>query len=121
MGSAPLAFFLHLTGFHFVFKALNLTHQEEESLLWMKPFIGAWQDHFSQQFRVCTLLAREVKKHHLQIPEEPPEMLQDIQGQGNVIPRQFSRMQHFVVPAQAQQTRVQRLSLKNKGALPYIS
>jgi hypothetical protein len=47
-------------------------------------------------------------------------VLQDTQGQGNGIPTQFSRKQHFIVPAQTQQTPVQRLSPENKGALHYI-
>jgi hypothetical protein len=34
--------------------------------------------------------------------------------------RQFSRKQHFILLAQIQQTRVQRLSPKNKGVSPYI-
>jgi hypothetical protein len=34
--------------------------------------------------------------------------------------RQFSWKSHFIVLAQTQQIQVQRLSLKNKGSLPYI-
>jgi hypothetical protein len=34
--------------------------------------------------------------------------------------REFSRKQLFIVPAQTQQTRVQRLSPKNKGVSPFI-
>jgi hypothetical protein len=47
-------------------------------------------------------------------------LLQDTQGQENGIPRQFSRKQCFIVPAQTQWTCVQRLSPESKGALPYI-
>jgi hypothetical protein len=35
--------------------------------------------------------------------------------------RQFSRQQHFIVPAQTQQTHVQKLSPENKEVSPYIS
>jgi hypothetical protein len=47
-------------------------------------------------------------------------LLQDTQEQGKGTLRQFSRKQRFIVPAQTQQTHVQRLNSKNKGALPYI-
>jgi hypothetical protein len=43
-----------------------------------------------------------------------------ILGQTHGTPRWICRKQHFIVPAQTQQTPVQRLSPESKGDLPYI-
>jgi hypothetical protein len=87
--------------------------------LWIKLSIGAWWD---------LLLA--VQGMHLGDKEGDKSLsLQSWQGSpkkcGNLklrygTLRQFSRKQRFIVSAQTQQTRVQRLSPENKVVSPYI-
>jgi hypothetical protein len=45
-----------------VFKALTLTHWEDQSLFWIKLSVGTWRDHFSWQSRRHIPVIREVKK-----------------------------------------------------------
>jgi hypothetical protein len=49
-----------------------------------------------------------------------PPLLPEFVSWDTGILEAVSRKQHFIVPAQTQQTHVQRLSPKNKGVSPYI-
>jgi hypothetical protein len=68
--------------------------------------IPQWQG--SWQISISTILARIPKK-----------CCRNLKLRYGTL-RQFSRKQHFIVPAQIQQTHVQRLSPKNKKGTPYI-
>jgi hypothetical protein len=61
-----------------------------------------------------------VTNHCLHNPgsESPTKCCANLKLRYRIV-RQFSRKQHFIVPAQTQRTHVQWLSPKNKGISPY--
>jgi hypothetical protein len=99
---------------------LCIESQEDESLLQIKLFVGAWQD-----------LLLEVQGMHLgdkrgdksPSPQSgqtsPQEMLWESQAEKWDTEAVY-RKQCFIVPAQTQWTCVQRLSPENEEILPYI-
>jgi hypothetical protein len=69
----------------------------------------------------CTPVTREVITHHLHNPRKwAPKKCCRILLAETRDSEANSRKQHFIVPAQTQQTHVQRLSPENKGISPYI-
>jgi hypothetical protein len=66
------------------------------------------------------LVTREVTNHHLHNPgQAPKKCCRNLKPRYGTL-RQFSRKKHFIVSAQTQQTRVQRLSPENKEVSPCV-
>jgi hypothetical protein len=85
---------LHLTGFLCVPEAFTSTHWEDEPLLEIKLSIGAWWN--------LLLATREVTNHHLHNPGQVPKKCRGNLKLRYGTLRQFSRKEHFLVPAQTQ-------------------
>jgi hypothetical protein len=121
MRGAPLPSLVPcFTGFHCASEALTPTPQEEESpsgstCLLVPGGIFSWRPGGGH-----ILVTREVIIHHLHNPRQwtPKKCCRKLLAKiWNT--EAISRKQHFIVPAQAQQTHVQRLSPENKGVSPY--
>jgi hypothetical protein len=105
--------------FHCAAKALIPTCLKDESPCGSSCPLAAGEI-ISWRSGGCTPVTREVITYRLHNPGQAPKKCCGNLKLRYGSLRQFSRKQRFIVPAQTQQTHVQRLSPENKGVSPCI-